>query len=216
MATAIKLDDSIIFSWKAHTLANLRGYELLHFVDVPVDVSDSLAVQQDQLLMGWLFAALSPSILSQVATYTTSYDFWKALQNIFNAKSRSRRLQLRHEMSNMKKGGLIANQYLIAISQKADEVRDVGISIDDEELALFALDDLDSSYDAFVMTITGTMGEISFFEFKGLLRAHKKRTLQESLSFSPTCKLLTGFGTIYQEFRTITGILYSSGHVSNL
>lgn len=72
------------------------------------------------------------------------------------------------------------DQYLAAISKKADEVRDTGIYIEDEELALFALDDLDSSYDAFVTAITVTTGDISFSEFKGLLKAHEKCTFWES------------------------------------
>lgn len=50
----------------------------------------------------------------------------------------------------------MADQYLAAILQKVSEVRDAGISIDDEELALFTVDGLNSSYDAFVTTITVT------------------------------------------------------------
>lgn len=45
--------------------------------------------------------------------------------------------------------------------------------MDDEELVLFALDGLDSSYDAFVTIVTATLGDISFFEFNGLLKAHE-------------------------------------------
>lgn len=129
--------------------------------------------------------ALSPSILCQVAVYTTSYDVWHAILNIFNAKSRSQRLQLQHELSNMKKGGLTADQYLVAISRKAYKIGDAGISIGDDELALFALDNLNSSYDAFVMAITATSGDISFSEFKGLLKAHETCTLQESNHLLP-------------------------------
>lgn len=78
------------------------------------------------------------------------------------------------------KGGLTPEQYLGVISKKIDEVRDAGITINDEELALFAMDDLDSSYDAFVTVITATAGDISFAEFKGLLRAHDARIARES------------------------------------
>lgn len=178
-APAIKLDDNNFFSSKAHTLANLRGYELLHLIHAPVDESNSLAIQQDQLLLGWIFASLSPGILSQEAACSTSHDIWTVLQKLFNTKSRSRKLQLRHELSYMKKRGLSINQYLAALSKKADEVRDANIYIEDEELALFALDGLDSSYDAFVIAITATAGDLSFSEFKGLLKAHEKRSLRE-------------------------------------
>lgn len=39
---AIKLDETNFFSWKAQTLANFRGYELLRFVDSPVDTLQSI------------------------------------------------------------------------------------------------------------------------------------------------------------------------------
>lgn len=126
---------------------------------------------------------LSPSILSQVAAYTSLHDVWIALQNIFNAKLRSRKLQLWHELSTFKKGGLTTNQYLVAISKKADEVRE------DKELVLFELDGLDSSYDAFVIKISVTLGDILFSEFKGLLKAHEARTLREASSMYITFSL---------------------------
>jgi len=53
------------------------------------------------------------------------------------------------------------------------------ISVDDEELMLFVLDGLDSSYDAFITTVTATSEDISISEFKGLLKAHEARVLQE-------------------------------------
>lgn len=71
-------------------------------------------------------------------------------------KSRSWKLQLWHELSTFKKGGLTTDQYLAAISKQIDEVRDVGIIMEDEELALFALDGIDSSYDTFITAIIAT------------------------------------------------------------
>jgi len=90
--TAIKLDESNFFSWKVHTLANLCGYELLDFIEAPVDTSDSAVVQQDQLLLGLLFSELAPSILSQVTAFTTSYDVWITLQHLFNEIQKSKTL----------------------------------------------------------------------------------------------------------------------------
>lgn len=84
---------------------------------------------------------------------------------------------MHHEISHLKKGEMNADQYLAAILKKVDEVRDAGIVIEDEDLALFALDGLHSSYDAFVTAITATKGEISFSEFKGLLKGHEPRIL---------------------------------------
>lgn len=72
IAATIKLDESNFFSWKAHMLANLRGYELLDFIDAPVDKSDPLAVQQ--FTSSWLaiLSALSFHSLSSSGTYDIS------------------------------------------------------------------------------------------------------------------------------------------------
>lgn len=93
----------------------------------------------------------------------------------------------------MKKGGLSVDQYIAAISKKADEVRDAGIFIEDEELTLFALDDLDSSYDAFVTAVTATTKDLSFSEFKGLLKAHEKCILREASLPSPSANFTQKF-----------------------
>lgn len=191
VAATVKLDNSNFFSWKAQTVANLRGHDLLTFIEQPVDKENAVAVQQDQLLLGWLFSALSPTVLSQVASYTTSYEVWAALQGIFNIQSKSRKLQLRHELSTFKKDGLSADEYLAALSKKADEVRDAGISMDDGELTLIALDGLDASYDAFVTAVTASAGDLTFAEFKGLLRANEKRHTREQRRLSQQQILLS-------------------------
>lgn len=92
VAAMVKLDRSNFFSWKAQVIAHLRGYGLLDFFSSPVDLTNLLQVQQDQLLLGWLLSALSTTVLPQVASFTTSFEIWTALQDIFNLKSKSRRL----------------------------------------------------------------------------------------------------------------------------
>lgn len=71
----------------------------------------------------------------------------------------------------------MVDQYLAALSKKADEIRDTSIHIEDEELALLALDGLDASYDAFVTMVIATTRDLSFAVFKGLLKAYEKCTL---------------------------------------
>lgn len=85
---------------------------------------------------------------------------------------------------------MTADQYLAAISKKVDKVRDADISVEDEELALFVLDDLNSSYDAFITAVTTTSGEISFSKFKGLLKAHKAQMLRDSSRLLPSANFI--------------------------
>lgn len=54
----VRLDMMNYFTWKAHPLAHLREYELLPYIEHPIGEKDALIVQQDQLLLVWLFFAI--------------------------------------------------------------------------------------------------------------------------------------------------------------
>lgn len=64
----------------------LKGYRLLHFMELVVDYNDDLDAQHDQLLLGWIFSSLTPSLV-QVASYTTSVEVWTMLHDIYGATS---------------------------------------------------------------------------------------------------------------------------------
>lgn len=61
--STVRLDRTNYFTWKAQTLAHLRGHELLEFIESPVAESNPNLIQQDQLLLAWLFSAISASVL---------------------------------------------------------------------------------------------------------------------------------------------------------
>lgn len=48
----VRLDRSNYFTWKARTLAHLRGYELLLFIEKPITTADLSLIQQDQPTFG--------------------------------------------------------------------------------------------------------------------------------------------------------------------
>lgn len=96
--STVHLDRSNYFTWKAQILAHLQGYELLRFVEEAVTESGPSLAQQDQLLLAWLFLAISPSVLLQVTGHKTSREVWVALEEIFNTRSRSRILQLKYQL----------------------------------------------------------------------------------------------------------------------
>lgn len=55
-----------------------------------------------------------------------------------------------------------------------EEVCEAGVTLDDGELTLIALNGLDSSYDAFVMAQFARADEIPFAAFQGMLRAQEE------------------------------------------
>jgi len=96
----VKLDQTNLFSWKLLVMTHIRGYQLLYYIEAPIDVTNDLCVQQDQLLLGWLFSTITSSILTKVTWLKTSFEVWRSLQEIFGANSISQVLQLRNKLQN--------------------------------------------------------------------------------------------------------------------
>lgn len=163
------------FSWKPQVTTHLRGNGLLGFIESKVTTDNALDYQQDQLLLRWIFSTITPSVLSQVTTYDTSFKVWSALISIFNQKSKMRILQVKNKMNNFKKERRSVESYLMEITQLAREVREAGVPLDDSELSLVTLNGLDSSYDAFVTSLTARADDLTSMAFSGLLQAHKKK-----------------------------------------
>jgi len=64
------------------------------------------------------------------------------------------------------------------LTRLAEEVREAGVPLDDSELSLVALNGLDSTFDAFVTSLTARADDLSFAAFSGLLQAHDERNLR--------------------------------------
>lgn len=121
--STVCLDRQNYLIWRAHTLAHLRGYELLQFVEKPVTLSDPTLIQQDQLLLAWLFSTITPSILPQVAASQTSFDAWATLEGIFNTKSKTRVIQLQNELRTLRKDMLSVDEYFVKLNELSEELQ---------------------------------------------------------------------------------------------
>lgn len=143
-------------------LAHLRGYELLHFVEKPVTLCDPALTQQDQLLLTWLFSAITPSVLPQVTASQTSFEAWATLEGFFNTKSKTTVIQLQNQLRRLRKDMLSVDDYFAKLTEISEQLWQAGVVIKDGELSLIALNGLDESHDPFVTAQTALVDEISF------------------------------------------------------
>lgn len=126
-------------------------------------------MQQGQLLLGWIFSTITPSVLLQVTSYSTSFQVWITLTGIFIAKSKTQILQVKNHLMNCKKEHKSIEEYLAELTRLAEEVKQARVVLDDGELTLIAFNGLDSSYDAFVIAQSAREDNIIFAAFQGLL-----------------------------------------------
>ena len=123
IATAItcKLTRTNFLLWKAQVIPILRGVQLFRFLDgtvpaakITVGTSDAAKqennpeyeewVTQDQVVLGGLLSSMTEDVLSQLTRCTdTSKQLWTSLHIMFSAQHRGNSIQIRTQLSNMKK-----------------------------------------------------------------------------------------------------------------
>ena len=67
--------------------------------------------QKDQLDMIALLGSMTEDILGQMTQLTTSAQVWTTLHDLFASQNRARIMQLRYQLSNLKKNDLTASEY---------------------------------------------------------------------------------------------------------
>lgn len=178
-------------------LAHLRDYELLQFIEKPVTLSNPTLTQQDQLLLAWLFSAITPFVLPQIAACMTSFDVWTTLEGIFYARSKTRVIQLQNQIRSLRKDTLSVDEYFAKLTEYSDQLRQVGVIIDDGELSLIALNGLDETYDPFVNVQMARINDISFVSMLGCLCSFDARLSRHNgfKGVSTTNTIQTGSST---------------------
>jgi hypothetical protein len=112
---SIKLDRNSYPLWLSQFLPILRSKKLMGFVDGTKPCPEKFAVkdgvrssdispayenwvEQDQTILSWINATLTPPILSTVARLFTSRTVWLSLEKRYASQSRTRILQLKNQL----------------------------------------------------------------------------------------------------------------------
>ena len=67
--------------------------------------------QQEQLVMIALLGSMTEDILGQMTQLRTSEQVWTTLHDMFDSQNRACVMQLRYQLSNLKKKDLTASEY---------------------------------------------------------------------------------------------------------
>ena len=159
--TPIKLDRSKYMVWKNQVLASIRGNRLEGYINgekiAPnrFIASSSFAGatsgaagssqqienpeytvwrSQDQTLLSWLLSSITEGILSLVHSCNTSFDVWKTLKKRFGVQSEGRVLQLKYEMSVLRKELLSIEEYCLKMKQVTDKLACAGSPVLDRDM----------------------------------------------------------------------------------
>ncbi|PKU70250.1 Retrovirus-related Pol polyprotein from transposon TNT 1-94 [Dendrobium catenatum] len=134
----------------------------------------------DQNLAAALFSIITPSILPYVLSLTHCADIWATLTHRLQASNRSRIIQLKNELHNLTKGDQTMSQYLLTIKSKVDAISAAGSALDPEDVILYTLNGLPTTYQAFKTAIRTNLQPITLDDLYTLLCSEEVNLAQEA------------------------------------
>jgi hypothetical protein len=128
----VKLGPDNFLHWRASLMPILRSHFLVGFIDgsfpcpservavtTPAGTTQMVPnpeyrswIQQDQAILSAIVSSCTPAVSGLILFATTAQDAWTTLDGSFSTQSSSRSMQIRNELSQMKKLDLPASSYL--------------------------------------------------------------------------------------------------------
>lgn len=189
---SIKLGEDNYLVWKQQALATIRGYKLQKFLLGSHAIPEKFASaadeargqfreefltweQQDQLLLSWLLASMSESMLTRMVGCEFSYQIWDKLESFFSSQTKAKVLQLKTQLRNLKKGSVSVNEYLLKLKKIIDSLFSVGASVSESDHIESILEGLPEEYNSFIVSVTSRSDSYSVNQIESLLLAQEER-----------------------------------------
>ncbi|PKU74383.1 Retrovirus-related Pol polyprotein from transposon TNT 1-94 [Dendrobium catenatum] len=123
----------------------------------------------DRILISALLSTISHAILPYVLTPSTAHDVWQILERRMQPNIRSRVIQLKNELHNIKMNNSTMQQYLMQIKNQVDNIALSGSQIDTEDILIYILNGLPSTYNSFNTSIRTSLHPIDLDTLYSLL-----------------------------------------------
>lgn len=153
--------------WRAQLTSLLIGYDLQCYIDstticlsstLPPKISSdgstsalapnpdfSRWIRQDKLILHAILAFVSESVITLIATSTTSHDAWSKLQRLYANRSHTRAMQLKENLTLIQRESRSVSEYLYTIKDVIDELAVIDSPISADDITLYALNGLGPS-----------------------------------------------------------------------
>ena len=179
-----KLSKNNLGLWKLQVLPAIRGALMEGFLDgstaapskeIDVKHGDKTVkeanleyaswVVRDQQVLSYLLSNMTRDVMAQVAMAKTAAELWAAVEEIYSSQSRVRSVNTRIALATTKKGNSTASEYLAKMKSYADEMKDAGRPLGDDEFTSYILTGLDQEdYNPLVSAVLTRIEPISYTE----------------------------------------------------
>ncbi|PKU86353.1 hypothetical protein MA16_Dca002184 [Dendrobium catenatum] len=123
----------------------------------------------DQNLTAALYSVISPPLLPYVLNLEHTHYVWVTIDKRLQSMNRSRILQLKNELHHLTMKYMTMTQYISLVKSKVDAINAVGSSIDTEDIILYTLNGLPTTYNAFKTSIRTNLQPLSLDDLYSLL-----------------------------------------------
>jgi hypothetical protein len=220
-----KLTPSTFPQWRAQFETLLIGYNLIDYVtgDKPCPLQNNSSVsslqkshwvKQDKLILSVILASTTPTVTPFISAAATSQAPWCKLNTMYASKSRSHAMQLKEELTLIKKASRSIPDYIHTVKALADEIAFIDHPISEDDLTLYILNGLGPDYREIAAPIRARERPLSFEELHDLLVSHEcylrrldatTQQLIATANFS-NCRSTSGSsngGNVYRSFNKL-------------
>ncbi|PKU60283.1 Retrovirus-related Pol polyprotein from transposon TNT 1-94 [Dendrobium catenatum] len=134
----------------------------------------------DQNLAAALYSVISSSILPYVLSETHCADIWLVLDRRLQSITRSRIIQLKHELHYLSMKDKSMSQYLLEVKTKVDALTAAGAPLAVEDVIHYTLDGLSPAYQAFKTSIRTNLQPLTLDDLYTLLCSEELNIAHEA------------------------------------
>ncbi|PWA64003.1 hybrid signal transduction histidine kinase M [Artemisia annua] len=189
-------------SWSSFFIIHLGSIGLKSHVEKSASSStpDPEWCKHDDLIKMWILGSLCDSLQEQVvSTPGNAKDLWDHLEKLFHDNKDARAINFDNELRSIKIGSMSINEYCTKIKSMADRLKNLGSSVSEKNLVIYAVNGLDSRFATIVKIIRHseplptfeTARNTLLLEESTLLEAVTNSSTFNSSSSSPTVLVST-------------------------
>jgi transposase InsO family protein len=144
---------------------------------LPEDASAAMK-ETDQKALAIIGLCVKECHLPTLAACETAKEAWDALQAVYEAKSNARRLQLRRELTTLRKEQEEPlTKYVARARAIRDQLKSIGAQLSDDDIVMAVLAGLPPEYDTLVTVLTASDGKLDLDRvFAKLLQVEQRQT----------------------------------------
>ncbi|UYV62960.1 hypothetical protein LAZ67_2002627 [Cordylochernes scorpioides] len=184
-AVVEKLNGQNYRSWKYNIKMLLIEKGLWDVMFKDEDTQDAKLKAQKDRVLAVIALSINTEHQIHIIDCSSPQNAWKNLEQVFEPKSRSRKLQLKKQFVNIKlQTGESMLDYLNRLKICTDHLKEAGAEVDDQDIAYSMLSGLPDSFDTLVMSF-GNVEDSDFTSNKvrnTLLTEYERRSAREGAS----------------------------------